>query len=111
MTQNITRFTVTDPRTLDGDPFEVAGMSIAQAKGLLALLRESLLAARVMARNAEMERQLLATGTCDAAAFEETAQASQLDAIVALLNDSERKLTALEAAASYNPRARIPKEA
>jgi len=49
-------FTIADPRTFDGDPYEVAERACKQAAGVAAVLDRLLEATDKMARNAEMER-------------------------------------------------------
>lgn len=67
---NTKQFIVTDPRTFDGNPYEVAERAVAQAEALLAVAVDAAEAAAVMARNAEMERQLERRETPDPLKFE-----------------------------------------
>ena len=97
-------FTIVDPTSLDGDPFEVAERSLQQCAALAGLLHGAAVSARAMARNAEMERQLYATGECDAAAFEGTAQARRIDEVAELAELAQRSLANIAKAAAYNPR-------
>ncbi len=102
-------FTVVDPTSLDGDCFEVAERALRQSAAVADVLLSTLPGARAMARNADMERQLYATGECDAAEFEDTAQARRLDAVAVAVRDAEAALGGLATAAGYNPR-NPPKE-
>lgn len=104
MTHKSQTFTVADPATFDGDPFEVAERALRQSAAVAGVLRSTLDGARNMARNAEMERQLFATGECDAASFEGTAQARRIDEIAELVELSQRSLQNIARAAGYNPR-------
>lgn len=51
-------FTIADPRTFDGNPYEVAERAVRQAEAVAKLLSETVESAKIMARNAEMEREL-----------------------------------------------------
>ncbi len=104
MTNPTQQFTVADPTTFDGDPFEVAERALRQASAVAGILEGMLSGARSMARNAEMERQLLATGECDAAAFEDSAQARKFDQVTNDAAAIKARLSALAMAAGYNPR-------
>lgn len=102
--QKTQSFTVADPTTFDGDPFEVAERALYQSVAVARVLQGTLKGARNMARNAEMERQLFATGECDAAAFEGSAQARRIDEVAELAELAERSLQGVAKAAGYNPR-------
>jgi hypothetical protein len=96
--------TYTDPRFFDGDPFEVAEKAVRQAEEAVELSQRALNDAEVMARNAEMERQLHATGECDAQAWPASAQGRQYDLIRARLDKNRKLLALLRRAAGFNPR-------
>lgn len=97
-------FTVADPATFDGDPFEVAERALQQSAAIARILRGTLKGARAMARNAEMERHLYADGECDAREFENSPQARALDNLLTDLACAERTLKTVAKAAAYNPR-------
>lgn len=100
-------FVITDPRAFDGDPFECAERSVRQAEAVARLLVECLDGARLMARNAQMERDLLQTGECDAPAYDDSAEGRRFDSIREAVEECERKLKPLAVAAAFNPKARI----
>lgn len=104
MTQTEQRFVVADPRTFEGDPFEVAERSFAQSEAIAGILKKSIADARVMARNAEMTRQLDKTGETDAADFEDMVLAKQIDAMRAAVEKVEKSLKLLGKAASFDPK-------
>lgn len=101
--------TIKDPREFDGTPFEVAERAVKQAQALAAMLNQAVDAAERMARNAEMERDLYATGTCDATAWPGTPQGVRWDAVKTNVLSTEKMLGVLAAAAAFNPRNRTTK--
>lgn len=103
-------FIVTDPRTFDGDPFDVAKRACAQAEALINLAVKSTNDAFVMARNAEMERQLLDSGRADAPAFENGPYGRQFKTTEESLKHAAANLRLLGKAAGFNPRAPLSKE-
>lgn len=105
MTHQPRTFAVVDPRTYDGDPFEVAERSARQAAGVTIVLRSLLPGVRLMVRNAELERQLLAGGSPDPHAWEEGPQGRLLRELSSDLEHIEHKLTVLSTAAGFNPKA------
>lgn len=58
-----------------------------------------------MARNAEMERQIIAGGDPDAAAFETGPHGKAFKALVDDLSSVEQRLASLRRAAAFNPKA------
>lgn len=106
----IKRFALVDPRSFDGDPFEVAQRAVLQGEGLARLLVSTLGDARIMARNAEMERELQADGECDATAFEDTALARQIDKQITQAEEAVKALRLIARAAGYNPRKPIGRD-
>jgi hypothetical protein len=102
-----TIFTVTDPRYFDGDPYQVAERALEQCAAVAAILRRCVEQAEIMARNAELER----AEDMDAAAREwpESLQGKRLAEIKATSERFERQLALLARAASFNPKARLPK--
>jgi hypothetical protein len=110
MTQAVQRFVVADPRTFEGDPFEVADRAFAQAEAVARVLDKCIEDARVMARNAEMSRQLEAGGEADAAAFEDTVLARKIDDVRRGVTRAIQALPVLRRAAAFNPKAKIGRE-
>jgi hypothetical protein len=104
LTQNITQFTVADPSTFDGDPFEVGERACLQSAALAGILLDSLGGTRLMVRNAELERQLLTSGECDAPAFDESPQGKKLATLLAQTKAAVKTLETLATAAAYNPK-------
>lgn len=97
-------FTLADPRSFDGDPFEVAARSVAQALALLALCHKALEGASLMARNAELERQAQRKEDLDPAAWESGPQAARLKAARADIFRITNELAPVQAAAGYDPK-------
>ena len=107
MTQLTQKFAIADPKTFEGDPYEVAERAAKQAAAVVKLARQTTEAARVMIRNADLERQLALTGECDVQEFEESALAQIVDQIVTDTTEAERKLMRVAQSVSFNPKARI----
>jgi hypothetical protein len=108
MSTTQTTITYTDPRYFEGDPFEVADQAVAQAEAAVELSQKALADAEVMARNAELERQLYAKGKCDAEGWPTSPQGRQYDTLGKLLDELRSRLGTLRRAACFNPR-RPPK--
>lgn len=89
---------------MDGNPFEVAERAVRQAQAMAQLLIVTLSGANVMARNAEMERDLMRSGECDAKLWPETAQGRRYAALLEDARTMEKALGALTLAAGYNPK-------
>lgn len=100
MTHITKQFVVADPRTFDGNCFEVADRAIAQTEALVALAAETAGDARIMARNSELERQ----PEPDAIAWDTTAEARRWDNVAQLLTAVLTDLKVLRRVASYNPK-------
>lgn len=109
MTETQTTYTYTDPRNFPGDPFEVASAALAQAAAAAKLLQKALDDANVMARNAEMERQLYRGEEPDAFAWESSALGRKLAALGDETAAIQRGLVPIQRAAGFNPR-NPPKE-
>lgn len=109
MSQETKLIAVADPRTFDGDPFEVAARASQQAESLAKLLAHTIEGATLMARNAEMERNLQAGDEPGAAGWDGSAQGKKFARAVLQARDLELTLRALSIAAGYNPR-KPPKE-
>lgn len=97
-------FTVTDPRGFDGDPYEVAQRATLQAQAVARVLATCLMTANLMARNAEMERQLSAGKEADASAWEDSVPARMYARLHRDAKTIERALAALTKAAGFNPK-------
>lgn len=112
MTQNETRtFTVADPRQFDGDPFEVAERACAQAQAVARVLAACIQSAEIMARNAEMSRNLAETrDDARATEWDSSTQAQKFRAQAEAAEEAERVLGQLSRAAGFNPKAPLPKE-
>ncbi len=112
-TQDPLVFTVTDPRTFDGDPYDVAARAMTQVRGIVRVLQTALAPAEVMLRNAQMERQLYHSDGDNARAseWETSAEGRQLkhavEAVQLIAEDVseiEWRLGNLAKAAAYDPR-------
>jgi hypothetical protein len=105
MTHKTRTFTIKDPRTFDGDPFEVAERAVRQAEAITRLAAECTDEASIMARNAQLERNLQETKN-DARAneWEDSHQSRLFGTIHKTLKTAEHKLTQLAKAAGYNPK-------
>lgn len=100
----IQTFTIADPRTFDGDPFEVAERAVRQSEAVARILTQTIDGSRLMARNAQLERELLATGECDAPAYEQSAEGRRFTALKESIQEVERQLGILARAAGFNPK-------
>jgi hypothetical protein len=104
MTHKTKRIVIADPRTFDGDPYEVAERAVLQAQGVVELLSECLASARLMVRNAELSRQIDLGGDPDAQAFEESAQGRRWEELEVSAGTLNSTLGVLAKTASYNPK-------
>lgn len=96
--------TLTDPRDFDGNPYEVADRAVAQVEEAVRRLAPALAAARLMARNADMERNM-ATGKPPAgSAYNDGPQGRMFDRIEDGLSSAYKSLGALRAAVAYDPK-------
>lgn len=103
MTQ-LRNFTVADPRTFDGNPFEVGERGVAQLEGMVALMREMLPKAELMARNAEMTRRLDQGEPPEGDRWAETVQGRQWKAAADELERLGKRFRAMKAATAFDPR-------
>ena len=104
MTHQPKQFTVADPRTFDGNPYEAGARALAQLRGIVRLAELSLPATEIMARNAELERQMVDGGDPDASSWPTSAQGNKFKRIAEHLAGISQQLSVLERAASYDPR-------
>lgn len=105
MPENTTTFIVADPRYFDGDSFQVAERACLQAAAVARILGVALDGARLMARNAEMERKILDGDDPDAVGFDSSPQGRKLAALKKNAEASEHALKIIAKAAGYNPKA------
>jgi len=104
MTQNPKTFTLTDPRTFDGDPFEVAQRGVAQLSATVSLVIEALDPAKLMARSAELERQCIRDEPLDAVGWPDTAEGRRWLQVEQDLAQVAKNLRLLEKVAAFNPK-------
>lgn len=97
-------FTVTDPRNFDGDPFDVAVRGVAQLKGVLDIASSLTHATMMMARNAEMERNMLNGEAAGVARWDDSAQGKQWAQIESELSGLIKRAQTLQRAAGFDPR-------
>lgn len=98
---------LTNPADYDGDPFEVAQRSVKQAVAMARVYVAATESARLMARNAELERQLMRDGSCDAVAWEESAEGKRYAKLIEQGKAHIRTLEILERVAGFNPKAKL----
>jgi hypothetical protein len=110
MTHEPKRFVVIDPRMMDGDPFEVADRACKQAEAVARILTGCIEGANIMARNSEMERNLMESDDAQALDWEASPQGKRYAALTESVRLVEGQLKLLGRAASYNPK-KPPKEA
>jgi len=103
-------FTVGDPRTFDGDPFDVAERACAQAAAIARILALCVESAGTMARNAEMSRQIEASGESRPQDWEDSAQSRKFSKLHKQAKEVEAGMEQLSAAAGFNPKKPLPKE-
>lgn len=104
MTYPPKHFVVTDPRCFEGDPFEVAERAAEQAEALTRLAMQAADDANIMARNAELERQIIRDEELDAAGWEDSPQGVRWKHITATLGELSKTMISLRRAAGFNPR-------
>lgn len=109
MTHEPKNFTITDPREFDGDPFEVADRAVAQLSALAGLTRDAVDAARLMARNAELERQCQRDEALDAPGWPDSAEGRRWQRVEDALEAVSTDLGVLRRVAAFNPK-RPPRE-
>ena len=97
-------FTITDPRTFDGNPFEVAERAVAQLEGLMVLLRESAPLAELMARNAEMTRRMDSGQEPEGDRWATEPQGRQWAALDEETQRVLKRLRAMKAASGFDPK-------
>lgn len=98
-----------DPRRLEGSPFEVAAAAFEQAANVGDLLETALDDAYVFARNAEMERQIMAGNEPDGLGFDTTVLGKRLAALRHVIAQTLNSMDAVAKAAVFDPK-NPPKE-
>ena len=104
LTQTTQTFTVVDPRTFDGDPYEVAARACQKAEALTKLSAKAAEWASIMARNAELSRQDDGEGRMNVVAWEDSVQGRKFAGAHRDLKKVERDFQTLTAAAGFNPK-------
>lgn len=104
MTNDPQKFVVTDPRTFDGNAYEVGARGIAQLRALHRLVELSLGPAELMARNAYMERQMALGQEPDAAGWPDSPQGRIFTRLRRQTTDAIQALTSLERAVAFDPK-------
>lgn len=97
-------FTVVDPRTFDGNPFEVADRAVAQVIGLLEIIQGAIDDAELMARNAELERQCQRKEDLDAVGWPDSAEGKRWAGVRSVTEQTTSAVQILKRAASFDPR-------
>jgi len=105
MTHHSEQFTIVDPRTMDGDPYDVASRGTAQLHGIVEALLRAIPTARAMARNAELTRQLDRDEEPDPVGWEQSVEGRRWKQVEADLEKVRKDLTVLTRASGYNPKA------
>lgn len=110
MPQTPQTFTVADPRSFDGDPYEVAERAFLQAAAVATILAACIDNAAIMARNAQLERNLQETkNDARASEWEDSAQSRAINRNLHEARGLVRSLQAAAKAAGFNPK-KPPKE-
>jgi hypothetical protein len=101
-------FTITDPRTAEGDPYEVAERAVAQLEAVVRVASEAAPLAVLMVRNAELSRQQYRGQEPDGLGWPDTAEGRKWTDVVARLRATVDTLAVLRRVAAFNP-AKPPK--
>lgn len=103
-------FTYHDPsRCFEGTPYEAAGAAAEQATNVITLAQLAIQDTNIQARNAWMQRNLDTGGEPRGSEWESDPQYKAVtDALEALIV-AAKKMKTLRAAASYDPKAPMPK--
>lgn len=94
-------FTIVDPRTFDGNPYEVAERAILQTTALLNLAVNSIDSTAMMALNSDLERQLALGEESDPTT---SVLFRRLCGIQVQLSELARQLEVIRRAAVYDPK-------
>jgi hypothetical protein len=99
-----------DPsRCFDGTPYEAAGAAAEQASNVIKLAQLAVADTNIQARNAWMQRNLDSGKDADGASWDDDPQAKAIRAALESLTEAARKLVVIRAAASYDPKAPLPR--
>lgn len=108
MTHDPTEFVITDPRTFEGDPYEVAERAAAQVEALLSLTIGAIAPAELMARNAWMQRRIDTSEAPEGTEWPESPEGKRWARLKAALAAERPGAKGLKLAAGFNPK-RPPK--
>jgi Ni,Fe-hydrogenase I large subunit len=104
MTADPQTYTVVDPRTFDGNPYEVAGRAMRQLASLVEQMQALAPATSLMVRNAYMERNLAEGKDAGAKEWPESAQGRMISTVTEELSILQRQLNALAKAGEFDPK-------
>lgn len=93
-----------DARNFDGDPYEVAGQAVAMADGILQVGERAIEVANLMARNAEMERNMALGQPPAGDEWPNTPQGKLWTGVEQRVEELRKRLRTLKAAAEYDPK-------
>lgn len=103
-------FTYHDPsRCFDGTPYDAAGAAAEQAGIVLSLATLAVNDTNIQARNAFMQRNLDTGEDPQGSEWEDSLQAKTLREALDAIELAARKLRAIRVAASYDPKAPLPR--
>lgn len=98
-------FSVADPRTFEGDPYEAASRGVKQLDGVLAVAEALFPATLKMARNADLERAFAYGQDPQGAEWPNTPVGKKYVAFEEQLAEMRKTLAVLAKAAAFNPKA------
>ena len=99
-----------DPsRCFDGTPYEAAGAAAEQAGNVITLAQLAVSDTNIQARNAWMQRNLDNGLPANGEGWDDDPQAKALEAALESLTQAARKMKVIRAAASYDPKAPVPR--
>ncbi len=94
----------------DGSPYIAAGLAVEQVKGFIALAQKALTDSTIQVRNSHLQRTLDTEGAPDIDAWDASSELKLIKILQGALVVMNRKLGALQTAASFDPTAPLPKE-
>lgn len=100
-------FAVADPRSFDGNPYEVAERAARQVEALAALTRQAAEQAKLMIRNADLERQLALDGECSVEAYDASALARKVDQALEDFKRIQKDFSVVATAVAFNPKSKV----
>lgn len=104
MTHDPIEFTITDPRTFEGNPYEVAERAAKQVEAMIGLTLISIDGGDLMARNAYMERNLAEGRPAGGTEWPETPEGKRWLALKAAIASQRAGAKALAVAAGFDPK-------